>query len=275
MLNRKLLLASLTVVFLAGPTLSSPLQDGAEERLALARRIRERLRALDELSDDYDQARDAHERQLAAVDRQIARLKSDLDRTRDAALATRSTLAAKQAALSAARKTSSVSSATIGKVADVALTRLEALSSRIAKGIPLAIDARRAALAAAARDISSKDALERARGIERLQAVIEEELLLLRVREVRTELLPLPDGSRKHARVAQLGLVNMLYELETGEQTGFAGAGGWEVAVRPQDVAGLRQALEMLASREIPEIIELPFSPIRIARDRASEEGAR
>ncbi len=92
-----------------------------------------------------------------------------------------------------------------------------------------------------------------------------EELHFARSSETYTDVVDLPDGRRKHARILRVGKVFLGFVTEDGEDVGIWIKGrGWVTDLLPGEKEGIRRGVEVLDRKRAPEWVLLPV-PLRNA----------
>ncbi len=242
----------------------------------LGRRIRERLDDRQAVREKYRQAREDHRRQLEAVEGQISRLQGQVERLRRENRVAGEALERRSAELEERRSFTSSAQRDLARLGDEGLVSLRATLRRVGAGVPVLKAARLSALARSAVSLESEDPLERARGIERFLSLFDEDLQLARVREVRSELIAVSADRRLHARVVQLGLVNLLFALETGDEVGIAvpdPGERWRSSIEAEERESIRAVFDILERRCVPEVTPVPFPAPRA--DPKESEGVK
>ncbi|MFB3066311.1 MAG: hypothetical protein ACE10D_07330 [Planctomycetota bacterium] len=238
------------VAVLAG----APVLLGSEgsDRQALAERIREEVDRLQDLRGRAVTVREEQTGLRARLDAEMAKLAADLVRVEEDTA---------QARTRAAELRDRLDAALVAEGRDVrALETLRSalqpaalrMAERVAKGIPY----RRVERAQALREAAQRG------GLPALWTVIEEELRLMKTRELLNAEVEVAAGRRKHAYRVRLGLINELCVTEDGAEVGVAShvaAAPWVFLTEPEERSRVVRAVEILQERRTPRLSVVPF----------------
>ena len=92
--------------------------------------------------------------------------------------------------------------------------------------------------------------------------MIEEELRLMKTRELLNAEVEVAAGRRKHAYRVRLGLINELCVTEDGAEVGVAShapAAPWAFLTQPEERSRVVSAVEILQERRTPRLSVVPF----------------
>ena len=239
---------------LLGVLVCAPVLLGSEsgDRGVLAERIRDQVEQLQELRGRALAARGEQAALRVRLDGELAKLGADLERTEEETAQGRARVAALEgrrdaAALAEARDVRAVEA--LGNALQPAALRM---AERVAKGIPY-------------RRVERAEALLRTaerRDLPALWTVIEEELRLMKTRELFNAEVEVAPDCRKHAYRVRLGLINELCVTEDGAEVGVAShaaAAPWEFFTTPEERARVVSAVEIMQERQTPRLGVVPF----------------
>ena len=239
---------------LLGVLACAPALFGSEsgDRDALAERIREQVEQLQDLRGRALTAREQRAGLRARLDAELAKLGADLERTQAETGQARARVTALEGRRDALALTQARDIHAVEALRDALQPAAVRMAERVAKGIPY----RRAERAEALRLTAESGDLPA------LWTVIEEELRLMKTRELFNAEVEVAAGRRKHAYRVRLGLINELFVTEDGAEVGVASHAAetpWAFLTAREERARVVSAVEILQERQTPRVGVVPF----------------
>jgi len=243
-------------------------QSDRASRAELARRIRERLRELEQIRQERERARQSHQAKLNTLDQQVDRLRQDRQSVEGEVTALTETIDKRRGKLDALKQkreaAGSLLTATASKARDVA----ERAHDRIVRGVAFDREARLERVATIQEPLGSQNKVEKAEGVTELLGLMGQELKRGRSIELtNTPVVLEPGERRKHAHVLRVGLVGGGFVSEDGSTIGMAAVGHskrWQMDPDRFPRQPLRDAVGIFRQNEPPRLVSLPFP---LARD--------
>lgn len=207
---------------------------------------------------------DQHETHASRLTQQLTGVREQVTRLEAECRELESRLAAERASILSQE-------AVIDAVAAAAKPIAPAVESRVSRGIPFQLAARKAQASGATADLASDDAARRARAVAALAGFLTEELRLAATRQLIAQPIPLDNAARRvEAYQLRLGLVSQLFMSEDRAEVGYASGGesAWTPITAPDQRAMIVRAVEQARQVRPPSLEPVPTA---LRRDPVQE----
>lgn len=111
--------------------------------------------------------------------------------------------------------------------------------------------------------LNGDDPLQQAEGLTGLWTLLGEELRLSTSIDFWNDTVDLPDGRRKHAYIARLGLVQQTFVSEDGQSVGLAGLQDelpWHTTLSEREGRQVRDAASIFQQQQPPQFTPVPLA---------------